>query len=397
MTAKVTAWLKKYNAWIAWIWAMLTFGWGTYLWATHQADQPPPLPPAPPPFVQPAPDPEPVTYSFGWHEDKEATEAFQKTLPHPEFADTPAGKAILAAGEPAQLWKDVEKVWQLSRFKTANPYPNIDQKSVGCCVGAATKHVEDVLAAVQVMQKTGPGEWRPFSAEAIYAAGRVDIGRGGIRGDGSLGEWSAAAANQIGNLPMEQIGGVDLRVFDPMRARSWGNSGVPAAVKGFMGQYKIGQVTRIRSWEEAKKALDQDYPVLLCSNQGFEGRKDRMGHLVRDTDGALAPGGSWPHAMALLGYAGGARERGYILNSWGDAIIIGPRGEGDPPVAGFYADAAVINRMCSSGSCWAFSNFAGFPARKVNWRTVAPRRGVADLFALSPDRRDRWDVPVLAP
>jgi hypothetical protein len=382
---RVIEWAKRNHAFVAWLLALAGWLVGMYVWATGKGDRPDPLPPPPPIFqAAPVPPPNQVGYSFGWHEDKEAADEFAKTLPFPEFADTPAGKAALGDMASSQLWKDVEKCWKGSRYNTGQPYPNVNQKSVGCCVGCATKHTLDVLVAVQVMMKTGPGEWRPFSVEAIYAAGRVDIGKGRIRGDGSIGGWSSAAANTVGNLPMDEFAaeGEDLRVFSPMKAREWGNRGVPAKLHAERAKYKVGTVTRVRSWEDCKKALAQDYPIVLCSNQGFEGRKDRMGHLVRDKDGFLAPGGSWPHAMALIGHKTGAREGGYILNSWGDEINVGPKGEGDPPSAGFWADASVINRMCQSGDCWAYSHFPGFPARKLKWRVQVPRR--SDPLLLRP-------------
>lgn len=360
------AWCKKNHAFIAWA-LVAALAYGT--WFAGGREGPAPVPGPPPPILQAAPELE-HTYSFGWIEDKEAADAFAATLAVPEFADTEAGRIVAAdLTGSSYLWQPVQKLWATSKYNNGQPYPNVDQKSVGCCVGCAAKQTQDVLLANQVMLRTGPGEWRPYAVEPPYANSRIIYLQKRIRGDGSSGSAVASAVSINGNLGMEvQADGTDLSKFDPMRTRSWGNNGVPSSLVGECLKHKTDTVARIRTWTDCKKALDQGYPVLLASNQGFEGRKDRQGHLIRDQDGFLAAGGTWSHAMSLIGYRTSNREGGFILNSWGDAIIIGPLGDGGPPTAGFWADASVVNRMCQSGDCWVFSKTAGFPARKLPWK-----------------------------
>jgi len=71
--------------------------------------------------------------------------------------------------------------------------------------------------------------------------------------------------------------------------------------------------------------------------------------------------------MALLGYKGGSRPGGFILNSWGEDSHTGPAGYGDPSPAGFWADPNVIDGMLRQQDSWAFSSVDGFPVRRIHW------------------------------
>lgn len=367
------AWAKKNHAFLAWLYSAAISTVALVLFLTGKTDVPPPLPPPPPP-IQSEP---PVTYAFGWHEDRAEVERIATEMGAPEFAQTAAGQAVMGDADHAYLWKALEQVWADSKYNvTHSRFPNVDQKSVGCCVGAATKHTQDHLAAVQMVLQGQHAEWRPFAGEPPYANSRVVVLKSQIRGDGSTGAAAAQSVSQLGNLSMDKFGSVDLTTFDPMRMRAWGNTGVPKDLVAECAKWKTVSVARVRSWSDVRKSLDNGYPVLLTSNVGFEGRKDRVGHLVRDQDGFLAQGGVWPHAMCCIGYRTSSREGGCILNSWGDEINVGPVGDGNAPLASFWADAAVINKMCASGDCWAFSGFVGFPSRRLKWNTQTQPLGL---------------------
>ena len=89
--------------------------------------------------------------------------------------------------------------------------------------------------------------------------------------------------------------------------------------------------------------------------------------MERDKDGFCQPKGNWGHCMALIGYQNGSRPGGFILNSWGDDAHSGPLGAGNPPPAGFWADANVVHKMLQENDSWAFSGVQGFPMRRVRW------------------------------
>ena len=323
----------------------------------------------------------------GWIDSPDDVAAAMQTMRWPEFAATPAGRAVFGDEVNVALWKAIDKQYAkwLREHPDYAPHWGNDQNPVGMCVGTGTNHAAMITYAVEC--ESNPNEeWRPLSAESIYAAMRVDIGKGQIRGDGGVGAWSAKAATDVGFAPAERIDQYDLRILNPLRAREWGRSGVPAPVKALQVKHRMGAASRVGSWDEAKKALRQGYGIIVCSNVGFESKKD--------ADGFQKPSGTWNHCMALIGCQVGKREGGLILNSWPKTSYHkGPAGWGDPPPCSFWVDAAVVDRMLKQGDSFTLSNFDGFPAKRpanVDWIIRAPvrERLLADrfdgVFALAP-------------
>lgn len=368
---KVTEFLRKNHAWVAWALMMIAWGVAYYQYANKQG-QNPGMPPAPPPipivFEQ---QPELVAggtvYATGWAHDPELVAANLDPAKTLHFDTTPAGRASMG-DEDVYLWQHVRRV----NNKGPPWYPTVDQKSVGCCVGCGWKHSTDVCEAVQISQGKA-AEWKPVSVEAIYGLSRVDIGGGQMRGDGSNGSWAKAAVEKFGVVAMQKYAGADLTTFDPMRARQFGSSGLPADVKAAAMEHPIKGCALVKTWADAKKAIQQGYPVAVCSNQGFA--------MQRDATGRCRPQGTWAHCMAILAVRSGAQEGGFILNSWGDQAHTGPVWPPDAPAAGFWADAGVIDRMLRMGDSFALSGMVGFPARRLKWVVHAPLNPLANPFA----------------
>lgn len=293
------------------------------------------------------------TQTFGWQYDAEAVKANLDQAKTLHFETTPAGKAALGDTD-VFLWQAVRRV----NNKAPPWYPNVNQQSVGCCVGCGWKHSTDVCQATQIISGRR-AEWKPASVEVIYGNSRVDIGKGRISGDGSVGAWAKAAVEKDGVAPMENIGGVDLSTFSPQRARAWGRSGVPSSVNEAAKDHIVKGCALVKTWTDVKRAITQGYPVAVCSNQGFT--------MERDSTGRCRPQGSWGHCMAIIAVRSGANEGGFILNSWGDQAHTGPTWPEDAPVAGFWADASVIDRMVGQNDSFALADIAGFPARTPAW------------------------------
>lgn len=289
--------------------------------------------------------------TYGWVKDPQVIEANLNPAITGQFADTPAGKAVMG-DDDVFLWQAVRKV------NNRGPpwYPAVDQKDVGCCVGCGWKHAADICQAMQIVGGTR-AEWKPLSVEVIYGGSRVEIGRGQIRGDGSVGAWAAKWVGQYGVAPMEKFGSVDLSTFSPARAREFGRTGVPADIEDAAKLHPVKAAALVKSWADVKRAIQQGYPVAVCSDQGFS--------MTRDRDGFARASGSWAHCMCICGVRKGPREGGFILNSWGDTAHTGPVWPADAPVAGFWADAAVIDRMVRQGDSFALADLQGFPARPV--------------------------------
>jgi hypothetical protein len=304
----------------------------------------------------------------GWIRDADAIAANLDETKTLHFERTPAGKVALG-DEDVFLWRAVRKV------NNRGPpwYPNVNQESVGCCVGCGWKHSADIVQATAIASGKR-FEWKPVSVEVIYAGSRVDVGRGQISGDGSMGAWAREwSQSQGGIAAMQKYDSVDLSKFSPARARDWGRRGIPPDVAAAAKEHPVKGCALVKSWADVKRAIQQGYPVAVCSDQGFT-----MG---RDATGRARPQGSWSHCMCICAVrtaADGHTEGAFILNSWGDNAHTGPVWPEDAPVAGFWADAAVVDRMVKQGDSFALADVAGFPARKVlpDWfvREVQPER-----------------------
>lgn len=286
--------------------------------------------------------------NYGWISDPRAVDTVLAQLPSPVFADV----APATTTEQAFLWDATRRV-------TGDHLAAHNQLDVGCCVGEGFSSAVEYLACVEIALGA-VASYLPVSSEAVYALSRVEIGGGRIRGDGSIGAWAAKAVNQFGVLPRQVIGLYDLTQFDPRRARSWGATGLPDDLEPEARRYPVKTVSLVRSFAEARAAIGNGYPVVVCSDQGFS--------MTRDRDGFCGPRGTWHHCMCFIGVIGGARPGLCCLQSWGPRTPGGPIGLGDHPSCAFWVDAAVADRMLAQGDSWAVSAFAGFPARTLDWR-----------------------------
>lgn len=286
------------------------------------------------------------TRSFGWVPDPAAAEELARRCP--SFRDSPAFRGDTAGPDDVFLWDACRRV-------TGDLLPARDQGSVGACVGFGTAAAIEHLMCVQAANS---GEaFRPLAPEIIYAGSRFEIGGNKIRGDGSVGAWAARFVHEFGVLPRDRYRDLDLSEYDVRRCRSLGASGVPDHLEPLAREHPVKAISNVRSFDECRAAIRNGYPLIVCSSQGF--------NFVRDADGFCEPHGTWMHCMAIVGVRGGPRPGAFLLNSWGANTHRGPRGLGDPSPAGFWADAAVVDRMLRQGDSWAFSQFAGFPAQPL--------------------------------
>jgi hypothetical protein len=344
---------------------------------------------APPPLIVQVPaDPTPnefaakgirdYTPTMGWVRDQSSIEANADPLRTMQFSETDAGKFVMG-DEDVFLWQAVRKI----NNKGPPWYPNVNQLNVGCCVGCGFKHCADIAQAMQIIQGKR-ADWKPLSVEVIYGGSRVEVGGGRISGDGSVGAWAAKWIKDYGVAPMEKYGDIDLTTFSPARARDFGKRGVADVVEKVAKEHPVKGTAIVKSWTDVKRAIQQGYPVAVCSDQGFR--------MERDGTGRARPQGSWAHCMAIIGVRSGPNEGGFILNSWGDDAHTGPVWPADAPVAGFWADASVIDRMVKQGDSFALSDMVGFPHRdpKPDWFIkAAPRPELVrplDLFAFTEAR-----------
>ena len=280
-----------------------------------------------PVVVPPLPD-DPIF--GGWVKNDDEVKAVRATLATPYFSDTDAGKDenVFGLPESVYLWK--------AQLKAAGgllgPY---DQNPVGSCVAFGTTYATETSLCVGIAQGDMANEFRSFSREVVYGGSRVQIGKGKIRGDGSVGAWAASFVNEYGNLPRDRYDGYDLREYSPSTCREFGSRGVPASLLPKTKDYPVSGIAQVRNGAEARKALANGYAIAVCS-------------------------GIWQHCMAIDGYQSGKRPAFHIVNSWGGNYHTGPTGAGEPNSAGFWADESTVERMLQAGDSWAFSGVKGF-------------------------------------
>lgn len=303
----------------------------------------------------------PFEVSFGWVEDKEAVAKISQGLAFKVFSDTPAGQADEPLPKAVYLWHAYKQL-------TGRNPPEKNQNPVGSCVSFGTNNAIERTMAVQIAMKKLHEEFKFICEEVTYAGSRVEVGGGRIGGDGSVGAWAAKFVKDWGVVAREKVlnGKYDLSKYDPTRCRDWGKRGVPDDLEPLAREHSVHEITQVKSWEEAKRALANGYGIAICSNQGFT--------MQRDARGIARASGSWAHCMCLDGYHvdSDGKEYGHIENSWGATAHTGPVGWGDPSPAGFWADSATIDRMVKYDDSWAFSAVKGFPKQRIDWSVQAP-------------------------
>lgn len=292
-------------------------------------------------------------YPTGWVEDRDAVADYLAWSHTPLFGVTAA--PIRDSGRGQVVLLDRALAAQLGgRFP-------VHLQTIGDCVSHGWGLGVDVLKAVQIAAGAREAFTGETATEVIYAGSRVEVGRGRLVGDGSVGAWAAKAVGAaIGTLVRGRYGAIDLTRYDGPRAREWGRRGrgVPDELEPRAREHPVRTVSLVTSYEEARDALANGYPVPVCSDQGFEPR--------RDAQGFARPRGRWGHCMLFLGVDDAPERPGLlVMNSWGPDWIGGPKRH-DQPDGSFWVDAEVADRMLGAQDSYALSGYVGFPAQDLD-------------------------------
>ncbi len=243
-------------------------------------------------------------------------------------------------------------------------------QQIGDCVGHMGGRVTDIVTNVRIAVKGKRELWLAKAcSEAAYALSRVEIGGGRLgNNDGSTGAWMAKALKQYGNLLRREYtaGGetFDLRKYSGALAKAWGRTGLPDALEPIAKEHPFRTVSLVDSYEEARDAIANGYPVGVCSMQGFEGA-------TRDKDGFISPRGTWPHAMVFGATWDDSKRPGLALDnkSWPDSWVKGPLAEGLPPGTAWVA-AETCDRMLRGKDSFAYSQYEGYPAQDLDYMMI---------------------------
>jgi hypothetical protein len=308
----------------------------------------------------------PMIQNFGYTPNPEETEAFVQSLP-PAYAK----QAQALADDDTDDGADALNYRLLAAmFPKGSPWLNDDgqlvslnQNPAGTCVGFGTAIAEDVLAACDIAMRREPEEWvARFSPDAAYAISRHISGHLG-RGDGSYGGAAAKGIREWGTVHQLVYGDIDLTKYDYKRTREWALRGVPESIRTAAGPHKIRHTVQLETVEQAWGLVGNGYPYNMCSNVGWESK--------RDADGACRRRGSWSHSMGVTSRRTTASGRRLFLvhQSWGDNWTSGPYYE-DQPFGSFWADWEDIDRAIRQGDSFAYSGYEGFVRRRPDHRVL---------------------------
>lgn len=299
----------------------------------------------------------------GWIPNPQSIRQFKRNNRQPMFQQ--AGKDLAGTGEgkKAFLWKYFEQV----TGKRVIPH----FQGLGDCTAHTWALGIDFLDCIQISK--GRGRWIAKTAsEIIYAGGRIEVGDGIIKGDGMFSTHAAEWCRDYGVLLRKPYlsGKYDFTIYDPEKARKWAHKcnkctswggGVPDELEPLCKQHPVKTTTLVTSWEQARDAVYNGYPVALSSRVGFNEE--------RDIDGFAKEDGKWYHTILMCGVDDSIRRPGGLLiNSWGEEWIEGPT-RYDQPAGSFWVDAKVLDRMLKEkdSESFAMSNYIGYPRQHLDY------------------------------
>jgi hypothetical protein len=296
-------------------------------------------------------------HAFGYDPDPAGAEAFASTLPRPTLAQ--AGPDLVADGKTeTHLWPAL--------LQCSPGWKRGSQGTVGSCVGWGASLAVDLTSACDIVYRREPEVWRGRTIESsLYGFSRVEARGKTVNngGDGSTGFHAAKAIRELGCLHYGvEYGGIVIREDNKQkRDRDWGRDGVPNELEPYAKERRCSEVTLAVDFEQAAAAIQNGYPVVVCSGQGFS--------MSRDADGFCKPGGTWWHCMVFAAVRWGKRPGLLCLNSWGDSNTVGKHYPETMPTAvrncSFWIDADVCTRMLSGRDSYVYAGYSGFKRTQI--------------------------------
>jgi hypothetical protein len=299
-------------------------------------------------------------HAFGYVPDPEGSAAFVATLPHPTLATAAPG---LHADDRKEVMLYPALLQCLPSWRRGS------QGNVGSCVGWGASLGVDIVAACDVVYRNEPEQVKGRTVESsLYGFSRVEARGQRVNngGDGSTGFHAAKSIRDFGCLHYGvQYGNTIIPEADKQsRDRQWGRNGVPDELEPYAKLRRCSETTLAVDFEQAAASIQNGYPVVVCSGQGFS--------MSRDEDGFCRPGGVWWHCMCFAGVRWGKRPGLLCLNSWGDSNTVGKHyPETMPKVVrncSFWVDASTCTGMLKGRDSYIYAGYSGFePTQIPDW------------------------------
>jgi len=249
-------------------------------------------------------------------------------------------------------------------------------QGIGDCVSWAYELGCTLAAAVDIFVKREPWQWSgPFATEPIYGGARVEAldKKTASWSDGAYGAAAAKFVTRFGALHRIDyslatgLADQDLRTYDADKAKRWGFYGCGGKHDG--GQLDnvaksqpVRNAYRVKTFEEAKAAIESGFPVAVCSDQGFGPRKaDGFAGTIRKP---------WHHAM-LFGGVRYDHDGLLVSNSWGNswgtkAPLPGVEWDAVKKCSA-WVDDRVVDNMLSRGDSFVLTGVDGLRRRRIDW------------------------------
>lgn len=299
----------------------------------------------------------------GWAGPDAVAAASELVAAMPPFALRDAdGRAVVQDNRAANV-----RLWHFEKSANKGQFlANIPQE-VGDCVSWGAANAVDLAQCVQIVRDGRDEELHRAFPPYIYGVSRVLVGKGRLRGDGSVGAWAAEAVREHGVLRGDLPG---CPAYSGRLAREWGKDGPPSQFVREAEKFCVRTVSPIRTADEARDAICNGYPVTIASDFGSKTMKPQDGRIVARRDD------HWSHQMCLDGYDGsGSRVYFHVRNSWGPNAH--PQPIDDSPPGGFWITEDDCRYIVRQGDSFAFSEFDGFPAQPLDLRVLGARRPVS--------------------
>ena len=292
---------------------------------------------------------------FGYSPNRDGTDEFLASL----------AKPTLAQAGPDLALDETRDVFLGSHLLRCDPGWKRGAQKIGSCVGWGWALSCDILAACDIHMRSEAEVYGGRVLEAsVYAFSRVEVrGQRNLGGDGSYGGAAAKAVTKFGTLHYGiDYGGEKFTDNSGTREKEWGREGVPDRLEKYAANHKVSSVALVTTFEDAAKAIQNGYPVAVCSMQGFS---------MTQREGYLTPMGSWAHCMMFAGVRWKPYPALLCVNSWGDCYS----GDVDKtlPVqfqrSAGWVRAETCTRMLKGEDSFALSGYSGFAPRKLegNW------------------------------
>ena len=288
---------------------------------------------------------------FGYSPDRDATDAFLASLPKP----------TLAQAGPDLALDENRDVFLGDYLLQCDPGWKRGAQKIGSCVGWGWALSCDILACCDVLMRNEPEVYGGRVLEAsVYAFSRVEVrGQRNLGGDGSYGGAAAKAVTKFGTLHYGvEYAGERFTDNSGLREKEWGRDGVPDRLEPFAAKHKVSSVALVTDFEQAAKAIQNGYPVAVCSMRGFS---------MTMRDGYLTPMGSWAHCMMFAGVRWSPKPALLCVNSWGDCYT----GSVDPKLpaqfqrSAGWVEASTCTSMLKGEDSFALSGYSGFAPRTL--------------------------------